>query len=77
MAECLGKLTLVDPLRLLPQLKVCVNSQALGISDSVYTTPVKFAGKRSFIATVRTYRLLLPVTKTELFENSFLKTGGI
>ena len=42
VAECLGKLTLVDPLRLLPQLKVCVNSQALGISDSVYTAPEKF-----------------------------------
>ena len=27
VAECLGKLTLVDPLRLLPQLKVCVNLQ--------------------------------------------------
>ena len=25
VAECLGKLTLVDPLRLLPQLKVCDN----------------------------------------------------
>ena len=29
VAECLGKLTLVDPLRLLPQLKVCDNPQAL------------------------------------------------
>ena len=49
VAECLGKLTLVDPLRLLPQLKVCVNSQALGISDSVCTTPEKFENVSLFL----------------------------
>lgn len=42
VAECLGKLTLVDPLRLLPQLKVCVNPQELGSLDPVHTTVEKF-----------------------------------
>ena len=55
VAECLGKLTLVDPLRLLPQLKVCVNSWALGSSGSVHPRPTGYCNssrKRNFSRTL-------------------------
>lgn len=37
VAECLGKLTLVDPLRLLPQLKVCDNMEYCRLSHVLVT----------------------------------------
>lgn len=37
VAECLGKLTLVDPLRLLPQLKVCDNMEYSRLSHVLAT----------------------------------------
>ena len=37
VAECLGKLTLVDPLRLLPQLKVCDNLEYSRLSHVLAT----------------------------------------
>ena len=50
VAECLGKLTLVDPLRLLPQLKVCVNTQEFGSLDPVHTTgPQKIENAALFL----------------------------
>ena len=73
VAECLGKLTLVDPLRLLPQLKVCDNMEysrlshvlaTWGVDGDVSTAHCKFP---SFFCHLSYFHLLFPIFLFAIF----------